>query len=247
MKDVFLSHAAADKEGFVRPLARELDALGVSYWLDEAEIGWGERIAERINDGLKQSRFVVAFISETFVGRRWTETELFSALFRETSYGITVVLPIVVGDPRRVLASYPLLADKIYCHWEAGPSAIASRLKTELAREQSTVDRSTCAALRRYYSLVSDRNPEAAFSCLSRDFRRDLSLDQYVQVFGKTASAEVSEYELLTYRHDYACARATVLALGISGERERWRGAVEFVSEDGEWRILTMKGLRRLT
>ena len=34
--DVFISHATEDKEGFVRPLAKELEKRGISVWLDEA-------------------------------------------------------------------------------------------------------------------------------------------------------------------------------------------------------------------
>jgi len=50
IKDVFLSHATVDKEPYVVPLTKKLDEVGISYWLDEAEIRWGDKISQRIND-----------------------------------------------------------------------------------------------------------------------------------------------------------------------------------------------------
>jgi hypothetical protein len=38
----FLCHAGEDKEQVVRPLARKLEDTGITCWLDEAEVRWGE-------------------------------------------------------------------------------------------------------------------------------------------------------------------------------------------------------------
>lgn len=89
-KQVFLSHATADKELYVVPFARKLDEAGISYWLDEAEIKWGDKIGQKINDGLNKSYFVVVFLTPSFVGRNWTETELSAALNRENDEGRVV-------------------------------------------------------------------------------------------------------------------------------------------------------------
>src|SRR5262245_17579059 len=75
-KDVFLCHASPDKDSYVRPLARELNARGVSFWLDEAEIAWGASITPKINQGLGTSRYVLVFLSEAFLERNWPQTEL---------------------------------------------------------------------------------------------------------------------------------------------------------------------------
>lgn len=114
MKDVFLSHASQDKQSFVVPLARHLDRVGISYWLDEAEIRWGDKISSRIKEGLRNSRYVVVFLTPSFLGRNWTEAELSAAITRENDEGRTVVLPIVTANPHFLLAEYPLLRDKKY-------------------------------------------------------------------------------------------------------------------------------------
>lgn len=143
-KALFLSHASVDKEAYVRPMARALRAEGISYWLDEAEIHWGDRIGARINEGLASAEIVVVFLSEAFVGRNWPEVELFAALSRENVEGKTVVLPLMIGDPSEVLAKYPLLRDKAYRSWKDDDKEIrglVSELRARLfaSRVQPTV------------------------------------------------------------------------------------------------------------
>jgi hypothetical protein len=127
MRDVFLSHASQDKQEFVIPFAQKLTELGISFWLDEAEIQWGDKISKLINEGLAASRFVIVFLTPSFVGRNWTEAELSAALTRENDEGRTVVLPIVT-DPKVTLNRYPLLRDKKYLEWKGTPDSIAAEL-----------------------------------------------------------------------------------------------------------------------
>ena len=150
MKDVFLSHASQDKEQFVLPFARELDRAGISYWLDEAEIRWGEKIGARINDGLNASRFVIVFLTPTFVGRNWAETELSTALTRENDEGRTVVLPIITENPNRLLSNYPFLRDKSYRKWDDGLVSLVNQLTILL-------DESRNRFTDRLRTLVQDR------------------------------------------------------------------------------------------
>jgi hypothetical protein len=131
-KQVFLSHASDDKERYVRPLAQKLEEKGITYWLDEAEIRWGDKIGQKINEGLKQASFIVVFLTQTFIGRNWTETELSAALNRENDEGCVVVLPIVVGEPKDILANYPLLRDKSYQRWDSGLDRLVEELKNRV-------------------------------------------------------------------------------------------------------------------
>ena len=75
-KDVFFSHAYEDKGAFVYPLVKALDNYSVSYWLDEVEIGWGDSIVGRINEGLSNSHYVLVLMTETFLRKNWTVAEL---------------------------------------------------------------------------------------------------------------------------------------------------------------------------
>ena len=129
VRDVFLSHASVDKESYVRPFAEELSAKGISYWLDEAEIRWGDRITKKINEGLCSSRYVVVFLSQSFLGRNWPEIELESALNKENSLGQTIVLPLIIGEPAPILQRYPLLSGKLYLEWRESPAVIVTHLQ----------------------------------------------------------------------------------------------------------------------
>lgn len=129
-KHVFLSHASDDKNPYVYPFASLLRKEGITCWLDDAEIKWGDKIAIKINDGIARSDFVIVFLTEAFIGRNWTETELSAALTRENTEGRALVLPIIVGDPKVLLINYPLLRDKMYLRWEDGVDILVDKLKS---------------------------------------------------------------------------------------------------------------------
>jgi hypothetical protein len=40
-QDIFISHASLDKQNYILPLESALTTYGVSFWLDNIEIGWG--------------------------------------------------------------------------------------------------------------------------------------------------------------------------------------------------------------
>lgn len=134
-KDVFISHAGDDKQKFVHPLANALDALAISYWLDEIDLKWGQRIVEQVGSGLSISKYVLVLLSESFIARSWTRIELESALNQEISSGKLTVLPVMIAPPETVFNCIPLLRDKLYLKWDEGPDCIASRLLEMLERK----------------------------------------------------------------------------------------------------------------
>ena len=146
-RHVFLSHASDDKESYVYPFAEKLKQAGITYWLDDAEVKWGEKIASKINNGLAMSDFVVVFLTKAFIGRNWAESELFAALSIENEGGRCVVLPIVIGDPINLLAGYPLLKSKKYKKWDDGLDVLVAELhrvifpsnKSELGLEADVI------------------------------------------------------------------------------------------------------------
>lgn len=131
-KDVFLCHSSEDRERYVISFETELKKRGISYWLGRAEIGWGEKIVNKINEGLEISRFVVVFLSPNFIGQSWAEAELASALSKENDRGEVIVLPILIGDKTVILKQYPLLQSKKYVKWSDGINLILSELESLL-------------------------------------------------------------------------------------------------------------------
>ena len=93
LHDVFISHASEDKP-YVEPLARALEAAGVSVWYDKTSIGWGDDIRSSIDNGLLNCNYGVVVFSKAFLGKKkWTEYEV-SALFGLETVERKRILPI---------------------------------------------------------------------------------------------------------------------------------------------------------
>jgi hypothetical protein len=94
---IFMSHNHRDKT-FVRALAQDLRALGVTVWLDEAEIRVGDSLIEKISTGIDAMRFLGVVLSPNSVDSRWVKEELNQALVNQLSSHGGTVLPIMLVD-----------------------------------------------------------------------------------------------------------------------------------------------------
>lgn len=111
--DVFISHASEDKDAVARPLRDALTRLGITVWLDEAQMRIGHSLRRKIDDGIRSSRFGVVILSEAFFRKGWTNHEL-DGLVTRTVAGEQSLLPIwhdLGAD--QVRAFSPSLADKV--------------------------------------------------------------------------------------------------------------------------------------
>lgn len=136
-RDIFICHAGEDKREVVRPLVLALEEEGIKCWVDEGEIKWGDSITQKVNEGLRISRFVVVVLSEPFIAKKWPERELYAALNLEAGSGEVKVLPLLVGDKavrERIFREYPLLNDKLYVPWDGDPETIVDAALARLAR-----------------------------------------------------------------------------------------------------------------
>jgi hypothetical protein len=112
LRDVFLCHASQDKKQIIVPFTKLLEVRGISYWYDEAEIKIGDSISKKIEEGLKGSRFVLAFISHSFLKRKWPDRELRTALTSSIREKNKKVLPVLIDIlPEQLFENYPLLSD----------------------------------------------------------------------------------------------------------------------------------------
>lgn len=137
-KDVFICHASEDKKDVVIPLTKELEKANITYWLDRAEIIWGDSLTGKVNEGLSSSRYVIVVLSENFLSKNWSKKELNSALNIEASSGEVLVLPLIVGNPdekEEIMKSFPLMNDKLYLQWDSSDiSNIINALKARLSK-----------------------------------------------------------------------------------------------------------------
>ncbi len=94
---VFLSHASADKDPFVRAFAERLVAAGIQVWLDEWDLRAGDSLPREILDNIADSESVVVVLSTAAVGRPWVREELDSAKYQQVTEGKGLI-PVILGD-----------------------------------------------------------------------------------------------------------------------------------------------------
>lgn len=112
--DVFVSHAWEDKEEFVDEFVDALAMLNIKVWYDKSQIKWGDSMRERIDDGLKKSKFGVAILSPNYIAdnKYWTKTEL-DGLFQLESVNGKTLLPIWHNLTKQQVMNYsPIIANK---------------------------------------------------------------------------------------------------------------------------------------
>lgn len=111
--DVFISYASEDQADVVAPLANALRAGGLSVWYDDFELGIGDSLRQKIDQGIASSRFAIVVLSKAFFNKGWTNYEL-DGLVTKSVDGDQRILPIWHDITKDEVISYsPSLADKI--------------------------------------------------------------------------------------------------------------------------------------
>jgi hypothetical protein len=90
---VFLSHCWNDKP-MARLLAAKLQERGIGAWLDEAEIGLGDSLIEKIRAAIDAVDYVAVLLSEASVKSEWVKREVDVAMNQEIAHRRVKVLPI---------------------------------------------------------------------------------------------------------------------------------------------------------
>ena len=101
--DVFLSHNAKDKPR-VRRLAERLKQAGLQMeaglrlWFDEWNVGPGDIIALKVDEGLEQSRVLLLCISPAALASGWVALERSTAIHRDPSNEGRRFIPLLLAD-----------------------------------------------------------------------------------------------------------------------------------------------------
>lgn len=102
MTDLFLCHGGADK-AWVRDLGARLEAERVGnrqieVFLDEWDIDHGENIVSKIDQGLKEARFLAVVLSPAMLKREWPEAEWTARFMSDPAGRRGQLLPILLHD-----------------------------------------------------------------------------------------------------------------------------------------------------
>jgi WD40 repeat protein len=113
MWDVFISHAAEDKEDIARPLAEALVTAGLRVWYDDFTLKLGDSLGRSIDRGLSETRYGIVILSPAFFAKEWPRRELDGLTAREVSAG-KLILPVWHHVSRAEVERFsPILADKL--------------------------------------------------------------------------------------------------------------------------------------
>jgi hypothetical protein len=77
--DVFISHAHGD-EPWASKFFDELKSQGVHAWFDKADIAWGERWSDKIEQALREAPVIVVLVSPDYMNSASAVFELGAAV-----------------------------------------------------------------------------------------------------------------------------------------------------------------------
>lgn len=105
---IFISYSRSDA-GIARRLAQEINQAGLDCWFDEWEIGPGDSISSKLEEGIRSADIILVLASHTSVKSHWVDAELGSKYYcdRLRDRAISIV-PAFIDDCRLP----PLLADR---------------------------------------------------------------------------------------------------------------------------------------
>src|SRR5690606_13056448 len=81
VRRVYLAHATEDK-GLAKPLAEGLLARGIDVWYDNWEIGFGDSLRRKMEEGLEGCTHFVVLLTEKSIKKSWVNEEIDAGLMR---------------------------------------------------------------------------------------------------------------------------------------------------------------------
>jgi len=94
--DLFLSYSSTDRRK-ADLIVKDLESAGLKVWFDRKEIIGGDRIREKIADGILNSSAVLVLASTSSLKSQWVLNELDAAMLREIEERKKIVVPVLLG------------------------------------------------------------------------------------------------------------------------------------------------------
>jgi tetratricopeptide (TPR) repeat protein len=141
MEKLFISHASEDK-GFVTQLIECLEALNIGYWFDAYEIGSGDSIPQKINEGLRTATYGVLILSPDYLreDKIWTWEELWALINIESTSLKSILIPIRLGLSHMELTQLvPLIAHRLSNDFISRPKDAAHEIALVLNKDTNIV------------------------------------------------------------------------------------------------------------
>jgi hypothetical protein len=138
-QDLFISHSSKDKPRYVVHLTEAFVKKGITFWLDSDRIQPGDSFPLRINEGLRQTKFVLICLSSNFLKSSWGEDEMAAALATRKQ-----IIPLVLNSKalvlKKFLKNYPILAARAYTLYREPPELVADEVAEVVRPQQQAKD-----------------------------------------------------------------------------------------------------------
>src|SRR5437660_3592161 len=108
MFDVFISYGHQD-QAWVRTLAENLYRAGLEVFYDEWEIGPGDVLVHRLDEGIRTSRSGMLVVSPASLARPWVMEE-YAAMLTWAVAGQQRLIPVLLGEGELP----PFLASRVW-------------------------------------------------------------------------------------------------------------------------------------
>jgi len=128
---IFLSHSSVDKEK-VSKIADALKQQGSQVWMDSWDLGPGDSIIAKIEQGLADSSVLLAVLSQASLQSRWVRTEINAFLNRTRSEHDILIIQVLLEN----VEVPPLLRDRIYVDLSHDFAGGVQRLAAALTRSE---------------------------------------------------------------------------------------------------------------
>ena len=164
--DLFISHAAEDKDTFVEKLALALRSDCYRVWYDKFELKPGRSLRRSIDEGLAESAVGVVVLSPHFFRKEWALRELDALTAQEI--GGKLLIPIWLNLSRDDVAMRsPLLVDRIAINAAHGFDHVLSELKAQVNASDKCTDRELDQVVGRFSDLNGDNQAFLDRRCLA--------------------------------------------------------------------------------
>lgn len=80
---VYLAHASENKEELALPLAIKLIENGIKVWLDKWEIGPGDSLRQRMDEGLENCSHFIVLLTPESIDKNWVNAEIDAGFIRD--------------------------------------------------------------------------------------------------------------------------------------------------------------------
>lgn len=126
-RHVYLAHATEDK-GIAEPIARGLMQRGIDVWYDNWEIGYGDSLRRKMEEGLSECTHFVVLLTKNSIEKPWVKEEIDAGLILSVE-GTSKFVGLRHGLAVEALS--PLLKSKLsppYTEGEEGVDELASQI-----------------------------------------------------------------------------------------------------------------------